>query len=375
MNERSSAQVKSRTKSRTRALSTRSVLYVGYPCNLKCQFCYYAHNPERRWRTLEATCRDATTFRRRYGHDRVDITGGEPSVYPHILGLIAHCAEIGLRPSLITNTQVLADRDVAQRFKDHGIYDFLCSVHAIGDQYNEIVCRKSGWSRVEQAIDNLNALEIPWRANCTLTRNVVPQLEDVVAFTAERGCRVLNFISFNSFYEWEHSTDPMVKFQARHSEIRDALHAALAACDRYGLEANVRYMPLCFLKGHEEKGYNFPQMPYDSHEWGFDTWCFSERGLFSRRTRLFWEYGVGTALRCAGCVLGRARVTRLWAEKNRRALYRKGEVCKRCSVAGICDGLTRQYAGRFGFDELEPFDGPRVTDPLHFISRQDKLVD
>ena len=364
------------TRSKKRSLTTRSVLYVGYPCNIRCQFCYYAHFPDRRWRSLEALCRDATLFREKFGHDRVDITGGEPTIHPQILDLVKHCRDIGLRPSLITNTQVLSDREVVQKFLDHGVHDFLCSVHAIGDVYNQIVCRKKGWANLEQAIQNLNEVGIPWRANCTLTRQVVPQLEEVVSFTADHGCRVLNFISFNPFYEWEHpeSSGPL-SFQARHGEIRDALHAALDACDRRGMEANVRYMPLCFLKGHEEKCYNFHQMPYDSHEWNYDTWCFSERGLFQPRVRFFWQWGVGTVMRIVGGCLGRARSTRLWAAKNRRFLYKKGEACRSCSARFICDGFTRQYAGRFGYDEAEPFTGPAITDPLHFISRQEKIVD
>jgi MoaA/NifB/PqqE/SkfB family radical SAM enzyme len=360
-------------KSTRRVLTTRSVLYLGYPCNIRCRFCYYTYAPTKRWRTLEEVKEDARIFRHRYGQDRVDITGGEPTVFPDIFPLVAYCRDIGLRPTIITNTQKLADPAVVSRYVDHGLFDFLCSVHAIGSVYDDITQARDGWSRLEKAIENLNDAGVPWRANCTLTRPVIPQLEEVARFVDSRHGRVLNFISFNPFYEWEEKGAG--DFQARHSEIRPHLVRALEHCDRVGLEANVRYMPFCMMKGHEEKCYNFQQLSYDSHEWSYATWVFSERGLFDPKTRWLWRVAAGNGIRWLGRALGEERAFRLWALKNRRSLYRQGDPCAECGLRRICDRFTKQYADRYGFEEADPYLDLDVSDPLHFITRQEKVVD
>ncbi|MBL7076638.1 MAG: radical SAM protein [Kiritimatiellae bacterium] len=360
-------------KTTKREITRRSVLYVGYPCNIRCKFCYYTFAPDKRWRPIEETKHDANLFRKKYGHERVDITGGEPTIYPNIFDLSRHCSEIGLRPSLITNTQVLADEDTAQKFADSGVYDFLCSLHALGDLYNEITQTQNGWGKLEKAVGNLNRLGIPWRVNCTLNRHILSQLEDIAKYAAENGARVINFISFNPFYEWEEKGG--ADFQARHSEIMPSLTKALEYCDRVNLEANVRYLPFCMMRGHEEKCYNFQQVPYDSHEWNYTTWSFAERGLFDRKTRWIWQGVAGNAMRWLGKTLGEETTSRWWAGRNKRNLYEKGAPCNKCRIEKICDCFTKQYATRYGFDEARPYDGVRITDPVHFISKQEKVID
>jgi len=350
------------------------VLYVGYPCNIRCKFCYYTFSPSKKWRSIKDTKADAKLFRDRFDQDRVDITGGEPTIYPSIYELVSYCRQIGLRPSLITNTQILKSKEVVQKFADHGLFDFLCSVHAIGEKYNDITqTGKDGWGNLVKAVDNLNHQGIPWRANCTLNRHVLSQLKDIAKFVFEHEGRVINFISFNPFYNWEQRG--AVDFQARHTEIRPYLIEALDYCNKVGLEANVRYMPFCMLRGHEEKCYNFQQISYDSHEWNYNTWSFTERGLFDKKTRWLWRLTAGLSMKWVGKVIGEETVLRLWAKKNKAMLYKKGEACGKCGPGKICDHFTKQYADKYGFDEAEPYADIKTNDPVHFISNQEKVVD
>ena len=254
-------------RTQKRELTRRAVLYVGFACNIRCKFCYYAYNPTKDWHSLEECKRDAHLFRVKYNNRFVDITGGEPTIYPHFYELLDYCNSIGLIPSLITNVQVLHREDRARAFKEHGVYDFLCSVHALGDTYNELTQTKNGWDMLVKWIDNLNRLDIPWRVNCTMMKTNMTQLRDIAQWVHERGARVINFINFNPFEEWQSKMD--IDFQARHSQISPYLIEALEYCDKVGLEANVRYFPFCWMKGHEEKCYNFQQLSYDPHEWDF----------------------------------------------------------------------------------------------------------
>src|SRR5262245_32549150 len=77
----------------------------GGPCDRKCFFCYYSHQPNLVFYTLETLFSHANLFRHYYGLDACDITGGEATIYKGIVPLVAHCAAIGLKPTIITHGQ------------------------------------------------------------------------------------------------------------------------------------------------------------------------------------------------------------------------------------------------------------------------------
>jgi hypothetical protein len=58
--------------------------------------------------------------------------------------------------------------------------------------------------------------------------------------------------------------------------VASELNKALDVLDEAGIEANVRYFPLCMVEErHREKMYNFQQLSYDPHEWDFDSWTWT----------------------------------------------------------------------------------------------------
>ncbi len=351
-------------KNTTRELTQRGVLYVGFPCNIKCVFCYYLSAPfKNEWRTLEECKRDAGLYRKEFKNRRVDITGGEPTIYSHIMELLDYCNEIGLVPSMITNMQVLADSEKVKEFKKHGVYDFLCSIHALGDSYDIITGKQGAWKNLIGAVENLGAYEIKWRVNCTMTSINRTQLKRIAQLAYENGARVINFINFNPFREWSDRMD--IDFQSRHSEIAPYLKEALDYCDEVGLEANVRFFPFCKMKGHEEKCYNYSQLSYDSHEWDFCSWL-------SDKTRNPTRKFPSSLFR----FVEKEEDFHLFiAHRIRKLGFIKGPACRFCAVSYLCDGFLKQYAGRFGMDEMEPYEGEVIRDPVEFIKSQKKVVD
>ncbi|MBF0343957.1 MAG: radical SAM protein [Nitrospirae bacterium] len=350
-------------KTRQRSITKRGVLYVGYLCNIRCVFCYYAYTPAKDWYTIEECKKDARLYREVFGNDRVDITGGEPTVYPHIFELLNYCAEIRLIPTLITNMQALAKREKALKFKEHGVYDFLCSIHALGQTYDDLTKVKGSWRNVLTALENLHAIGMKWRANCTMTAVNRHQLKTIAELVYNAGGRVINYINYNPFYEW--STKMDIDFQSRHSEMAPYLKDALDYCDSVGLEANVRYLPFCMMKGHEDKCYNYPQLSYDSHEWDYCSWfCQDTRNL---------AYHVSDNIR--SYIPSEGEFHLYMANKVKRDGFCQSERCMFCAAGSICDGFASQYANRFGTDEMQPYSGEIITDPAWYIRNQDKVVD
>jgi MoaA/NifB/PqqE/SkfB family radical SAM enzyme len=264
---------------------------------------------------------------------------------------VAHSAAIGLRPTVITHGMHLARPGRAAAFADAGIHDFLISVHATGDTAARIHGRgRDNFARQARALDILRDLGIPFRFNVTMIRDNLIELESVARLAATAGARVVNFLSFNPYFEWEAAPD--IPFQARHSEIAPYLIRAIDICTAAGIEANVRYMPPCQLPGYEQHAWTGFQLPYDPHEWDYNSW-----------------YDTGHPGQPApGWYLEAAR------RQQARHSYRHIPACGTCALQPVCDGFHAQYAARWGTAEAVPYPGPPVTDPCHFTSRQPKLA-
>jgi MoaA/NifB/PqqE/SkfB family radical SAM enzyme len=337
--------------SRERHLTRRGVLWLGLRCDVRCKFCYDEHVPtaQKAWLGTDDAIRALEKFRFYYLNEYVDFMGGEPTLHPAILDITAHAASIGLRPTVITHGMHLARAERAAAFAEAGVHDFLVSVHGIGVTAGAIHGRgKNNSTRQLEALDNLRELGIPFRFNVTMIRDNLTELDAIAALAAEKGARVVNFLTFNPYFEWERDIE--ISFQARHCEIAPYLMRAIDICTAAGVEANVRYMPTCQLPGYEQHVYTGYQLPYDPHEWDFNSW-----------------YDVGQPGKP-----GEDWYYQASGHQRERYGYQHVPACHSCAIREICDGFHAQYITRWGDDEAIPYPGPLVTDPRHFVQHQDK---
>jgi hypothetical protein len=114
----------------------------------------------------------------------------------------------------------------------------------------------------------------------------------------------------------------------------------------------VRYMPPCQLPGREAHVYTGYQLPYDPHEWDYNAWYdTNHEGPPSPA----WYLDAAS-------------------RQQQRHGYTHVPACSGCAIRAICDGFHPQYVARWGGDEATPYDGPPVSDPCHFVSRQPKIT-
>jgi hypothetical protein len=165
---------------------------------------------------------------------------------------------------------------------------------------------------------------------------------------------------------------------------------------------------------HRKNFYNFQQLPYDHHEWDYQSWMWT--GLQPERmkagpllppfrlgplaNRVFRTADVHQIVRnceerplrgrvrfggqrliarLAQIVRGKEHYYREEAQERAEVdcKYQYHEECSRCAMRNICDGFHGDYAGLFGTGEARPIDEgqPAVDDPLHYIRRQEKVVE
>ena len=335
-----------------RHLTRRGVLWVGLRCDVRCKFCYderMAAN-EKIWISLEDARTTLDKFRAHYQNTAVDFMGGEPTLHPRMLDIVRHAADIGLRPTVITHGMHLADRARAAAYAEAGVHDFLVSIHGLGDTVRAIHGRgHDNFARQLAALENLRELGIPFRFNVTMVRDNLAELEAIAALAVEQGARVVNYLTFNPYFEWAQEGE--IEFQAKHSQIAPALTRAIDVCTDGGVEANVRYMPPCQLPGREAHVYTGFQLPYDAHEWDYNSWY--DMGHVGEPTQDWY----------------------LLASQRQRDRHQYVHVpaCGDCALRNVCDGFHTQYVARWGGGEAVTFPGPLVSDPSHFVQHQTKV--
>ncbi len=335
-----------------RHLTRRGVLWLGLRCDVRCKFCYDEHLAKRDkiWVAVDDATRTLDKFRYYYQNTAVDFMGGEPTLHPNVLDIVSHAARIGLRPTVITHGMRLAEMNRAKAYGQAGIYDFLVSIHGVGKTASLIHGRgTSNFERQMQALDNLRALGIPFRFNVIMIRDNLAQLEEIAQLAGDKGARVVNFLTFNPYFEW--NRDIEIEFQARHSDIALYLTKAIDKCVELDIEANVRYMPLCQLPGYEPHAYTGFQLPYDPHEWDYNSW-YDAGHPGTPPAGWYWDAS---------------------KRQQERHNYRHVAACGDCAVRSICDGFHAQYVTRWGGSEAAPYSGQTVTDPCHFVQHQQKV--
>ena len=400
---------------RERTITRRGVMWLGQTCNLRCYFCYFIDrietisHPEHPFMTLEKAQKICKTLVDEFANDAIDIQGGEPTIWPPILDLVRYCREIGLFPTLITNALVLDKPEKCRAYQEAGIGDFLVSVHGIGEVHDRVVQLQGAHVRQMKALRNLREEGIPFRFNCVLSKPVVAQLPQIAELCVKTGAQVLNFLTFNPFEDQSRGGKRSANNVPMYSEISAQLEKALDILDDAGVEANVRYLPLCMVpERHRKSMYNFQQLPYDHHEWDYASWSWT--GLVEQRMK-GGDVSPVLALETVRLpgrlrkqlldrILARPRLRKAVftvhnkigrlasALRSRDALYRDNariraashcgytyaDVCGQCSAKEICDGFHGDYAGLFGTSEARPFHGPRLKDPRYYIRTQDKIV-
>ncbi len=323
-------------------------------CNLNCEFCYYrfSKKEEYDWELIKNQL-DKMKFY--YNLEAVDITGGEPTVCSYIVNMVKYCKLIKLKPTIITNAQIPF---IIEKCIDAGLDDLLISIHDLGKHYDEIT--KGSFKKLMKTVELCHKKRFKFRTNTVVTKHNLPRLTKIAKFIAEKvKPRIHNFIIFNPHEgtEWRDKVDE-AKFQAKYSEIEPKLKKAIDILKKHKIWANVRYMPLCFMKGYEQHVCNFHQWQYDPYEWEYKSgWNLKKEDYEDIKEKAIAEGVFGT---------GDELIHNYIAKQNI-----KGNIflnkCKHCVNRFICDGIYPQYARKFGLEEIKPlFGNIYIRDPMFY---------
>ncbi len=317
----------------------RAVIDINRPCNAKCRMCYYTYNQSDWSKSFDEVEKELAAARER-GNTSVDFTGGEPTIYPRMPEVIRLAESMGLHTCIITNGLAF---EKVKKLAEAGCSEWLLSVHGFEERQDQLLNVKGAWEKINRTADFLNESGCFVRVNCTLTQYNFEDLPKLAKhYDRAIKPRIVNFINFNPHYEWGQNEQPEVTqrlndVQVRASEVAPFLKQALDYLNARNYWVNVRYFPLCLLKGYESHVCNNPQVMFDPYE---------------------WDYGVSPKTSDVYLAFGR--------EFQNRINSREG-ACGSCGMLNVCGGLHRNYAKIHGWSELLPY-SEKSDYPYHFKS-------
>lgn len=222
-------------------------LVLGFSCNCRCVAC-----PSWRVSQAEMSALEALAVLR-LGHSRgatsLWLSGGEPTMYPALGGLLAHARAIGYRSiRLQTNGLRLAQVEFSDHLVEQGVTHVAVSLFGVGSTGHDQFTRRPGaYDLVLKALENLSGSGVVVEADVLVTNDSMKSLAEMVRIFVPRGV--------TRFWFWlisVHGIDtPKLDFLV--PELGRAGQHIAAACEvatELGVEAWTLHTPPCALPTH-----------------------------------------------------------------------------------------------------------------------------
>jgi MoaA/NifB/PqqE/SkfB family radical SAM enzyme len=173
----------------------RLELHLTYTCPERCSFCSEEHRMQQYKPYAVTWARVATVLRQQAsrGVKNVHFTGGEPTIHPQFVEVLALAKKLGMRTSIGTIGTMIARPDFAARampFLDEGLFSLHGPDAALHDA---MAGREGSFDQLCAAITNARAVRPDFHAyvNTVVTRQNVEALPDTAALADRLGAELI----------------------------------------------------------------------------------------------------------------------------------------------------------------------------------------
>jgi radical SAM protein with 4Fe4S-binding SPASM domain len=184
----------------TARVPDKLTIIVTHRCNQSCEFCFDASNIlcASKASDMDMTTLDAVLEAIRAGVDdpaefNVTLSGGEPTVHPRFLDIVARVSEAGFPVTILTNGQRFADRRLLEEVLKHNIWNLQFSIEgASAEVHDRRVGSPGAFDRLVQAIENAKSLGVRFITNSTMTATSIEEMYRLIDFLDELGVPKMN---------------------------------------------------------------------------------------------------------------------------------------------------------------------------------------
>jgi hypothetical protein len=174
-------------------------------CNMHCEGCYRQHLSGHK--SLDEIKEEVRLFKQWRNCDNISIAGGEPLVHPGILEIVAHIAESGLKPILLTNGAKL-DRPLLEDLKHAGLDGFTLHIDShqarpgwTGKSEGELNALREHYAELIADVGGMSVI-----FNSTVYPSTFEQIPDVVRW----GQRHIEYVQGLVFITYRTATTDLV---------------------------------------------------------------------------------------------------------------------------------------------------------------------
>ncbi len=283
-------------------------------CNQDCTFCSANETSANVWSSHEDMLRAIARGARRK-ITRLSFSGGEPTLSKHLVDYV-HCASrLGVpEVELVTNAVLLAKKEKVQALASAGLTNAFVSLHAHDEALSLQSTQKVGdFERTVHGLKNLLDAGIKTALNHVISARNYPYLREYVEFVRREfdGKVKISFAFVTPQFMALDNIEVMPKLSVVMPYLKRAMYRAVEL-DQPFIVGSRQGIPFCFLDE-------------------FRAWS-------------------------DGFSLSNSALSEDAPQKQR------GEVCDQCRFSNYCTGLWRPYVAKYGFDELHPVPGDKLSD-------------
>jgi len=333
-------------------------------CNLKCLHCYYRYS-SKKFKQYEKIKEEIDLAILR-GTDHIQITGGEPTIYPEFFKTIKYIKSKNLFCSVITNAVKLANVDFVKQSKKYIDY-FLCSCHAGNEKtMTKITQNPNSWNSVFKAFENLDKNNIEFHINFTIMSLNHLQLKKLVQKLLNYNMfKRINIITFNPWESLEEhsSTEDISTLLVSYDKMYNVINDALKLAKENGVEVAVRYFPFCKIpKWLYKYNFNYTTEILDFNEWNFEMWMPKEFYALSPKL-----HQISQKLHLDGSLQQRLSHAFSLSFYGFRKEFKVLEECKECKLRFICNQPHKDYVKKFPNMKFDKLTGDYILDAGYYI--------
>jgi pyruvate-formate lyase-activating enzyme len=288
-------------------------------CNARCPFCIVMDILDRPEMNMTDEQVEAALVRaRNEGATDVGYSGGEPSIDPRILQIVARAKALGFtHQSMNTNGIKFRSAEFCRQLVEAGITSIDFSIHGHTDElHDELVAKKGALAAIREGCGHLRELAKEHRFHLSgtivIARRNHQYLREISEFLHSLG---ITHVRLKYAYEGNMSHDQIIQQVAPYQDVVPSIQAALdyLAGQRGGF--HVTHIPLCLLGEHAAFSQDFERRPA--------IMAFSKSTVYGEAAQYF---------------------------------RKDGDACTRCAVANLCTRLDGGYEKFHGRPNLAPFE-------------------
>lgn len=278
-------------------------------CNQHCIIC---SNPENENTLSLARAKKEIDDLIKEGYDGIIFSGGEPTLYPELLPVIAYCKKKKISARIITNGQRTADLKFTKGLAGAGLDHVHLSIYSYKPRIQaKLSQNKDSFANIQKSLENFVKLDITVDINTAINKYNADHLSRTVRWVVKNYPFIRHFV-FNNLDPYMNRASENADTIPCLNDFELELHRALEFLSSNKKTFRVERVPLCYLTDFEHVSTETRKIVKNENR---AVYFLDQRGKVSQED---WH-------------------------------YKQGAKCQSCGLKDICAGLYG--AGKFYFEE------------------------